>query len=96
MKRALIVVDVQNDFCEGGSLAVPGGAEVAYKIGELRFRGLRSDAEKALGENFNVREFHDKLLLSGALPLDVVSTRIHAWIAEKAPTKVTSSSALAP
>src|SRR3954471_19477871 len=35
MKRALIVVDVQNDFCEGGSLAVPGGAEVAFKIGTL-------------------------------------------------------------
>jgi nicotinamidase/pyrazinamidase len=35
MNRALIVVDVQNDFCEGGSLAVPGGAEVAYRIGEL-------------------------------------------------------------
>jgi nicotinamidase/pyrazinamidase len=35
MKRALIVVDVQNDFCEGGSLAVNGGAEVAFRIGEL-------------------------------------------------------------
>ena len=35
MKRALIVVDVQNDFCEGGSLAVDGGAEVAFRISEL-------------------------------------------------------------
>ena len=35
MKRALIVVDVQNDFCEGGSLPVDGGAEVAHKIGTL-------------------------------------------------------------
>jgi nicotinamidase/pyrazinamidase len=35
MKRALIVCDVQNDFCEGGSLAVRGGAEVAYRIGTL-------------------------------------------------------------
>ena len=35
MKRALIVVDVQNDFCEGGSLAVNGGAEVAFRIGDL-------------------------------------------------------------
>ncbi len=35
MKRALIVVDVQNDFCEGGSMPVPGGAEVAYRIAEL-------------------------------------------------------------
>ena len=35
MKRALIVVDVQNDFCEGGSLAVHGGAAVAHRISEL-------------------------------------------------------------
>ena len=35
MSRALIVVDVQNDFCEGGSLAVAGGAEVAHRISEL-------------------------------------------------------------
>src|SRR3712207_1363422 len=35
MSRALIVVDVQNDFCEGGSLAVSGGAEVAHRIGAL-------------------------------------------------------------
>jgi nicotinamidase/pyrazinamidase len=35
MTRALIVVDVQNDFCEGGSLAVPGGADLAFRIGEL-------------------------------------------------------------
>ena len=35
MKRALVVVDVQNDFCEGGSLAVPGGAEVAFGISAL-------------------------------------------------------------
>ncbi|TDW69588.1 nicotinamidase [Kribbella pratensis] len=35
MARALIVVDVQNDFCEGGSLAVAGGADVAFRIGEL-------------------------------------------------------------
>ena len=35
MARALIVVDVQNDFCEGGSLPVAGGAEVAYLIGQL-------------------------------------------------------------
>jgi nicotinamidase/pyrazinamidase len=35
VSKALIVVDVQNDFCEGGSLAVAGGAEVAFRIGEL-------------------------------------------------------------
>jgi nicotinamidase/pyrazinamidase len=43
MKRALIVVDVQNDFCEGGSLAVPGGAEVAHRISELLHHWTRQD-----------------------------------------------------
>jgi nicotinamidase/pyrazinamidase len=41
VKRALIVVDVQNDFCEGGSLGVEGGAEVAFRIGELLHRWTR-------------------------------------------------------
>ncbi|MCW2849454.1 MAG: isochorismatase family protein [Marmoricola sp.] len=43
MPRALIVVDVQNDFCEGGSLAVDGGAEVAFRISELLHHWSRQD-----------------------------------------------------
>jgi nicotinamidase/pyrazinamidase len=43
MKRALIVVDVQNDFCEGGSLAVPGGAEAAFRIGALLHHWTEQD-----------------------------------------------------
>jgi nicotinamidase/pyrazinamidase len=43
MKRALLVCDVQNDFCEGGSLAVAGGAEVAYRIGALLHRWTDKD-----------------------------------------------------
>jgi len=43
MKRALIVVDVQNDFCEGGSLPVAGGAAAAYKISELLHHWSRQD-----------------------------------------------------
>ncbi len=43
LTRALIVVDVQNDFCEGGSLAVPGGARVASDIGELLHHWSRRD-----------------------------------------------------
>ena len=44
MTRALIVVDVQNDFCEGGSLGVAGGSEVALRIGELLHRWSQADA----------------------------------------------------
>ncbi|HEU5044673.1 MAG TPA: isochorismatase family protein [Nocardioidaceae bacterium] len=43
MRRALIVVDVQNDFCEGGSLAVHGGAEAAFRIGELLHHWTQQD-----------------------------------------------------
>lgn len=46
MSRALVVVDVQNDFCEGGSLGVAGGAEVALRIGELLHRWAESEPEE--------------------------------------------------
>ena len=46
MARALIVVDVQNDFCEGGSLAVSGGADVAFRIGELLHKWHEAEPEQ--------------------------------------------------
>jgi nicotinamidase/pyrazinamidase len=45
MSRALIVVDVQNDFCEGGSLAATGGADVAFRIGRLLHQWQEADPE---------------------------------------------------
>ncbi len=45
MTKALIVVDVQNDFCEGGSLAVKGGAEVAFSIGAMLRQWQQADEE---------------------------------------------------
>jgi uncharacterized protein (DUF885 family) len=60
------------------------GQALAYKIGQLRFRELRTEAERRLGSRFDVREFHDLLLREGALPLSLVSARVAAWVARAA------------
>jgi len=54
---------------------------LAYKVGQLKLLELRDRARKALGPKFDIRAFHDQVLDSGALPLDVLDTRIDAWIA---------------
>ena len=56
------------------------GQALAYKVGELTFRRLRAEAEAALGDDFDLRAFHDHLLSAGALPMDIVETRMRAWI----------------
>ena len=61
-------------------IAWPGQA-TAYKIGQLKILELRDRAQKSLGEKFDLRAFHDQILDAGALPLDLLSERIDAWIA---------------
>jgi prolyl oligopeptidase len=63
-------------------IAWPGQA-LAYKVGQLKIRSLRADAERRLGDKFDIRAFHDHLLGAGALPLDILQQRMDAWLASQ-------------
>ena len=59
------------------------GQALAYKIGQLKMLELRRKAESALGDDFDVRAFHDEMLGGGALPMEVLETRMNRWLAEQ-------------
>ncbi len=56
------------------------GQALAYKIGELKIKEIRAQAEKELGERFDIRSFHDELLGAGGLPLSILEQRMNAWM----------------
>jgi uncharacterized protein (DUF885 family) len=61
-------------------VAMPGQA-LGYKVGDLRLQQARKRAEKALGPNFDIRSFHEQVLMTGALPLEVLDAKIDRWVA---------------
>ena len=58
------------------------GQALAYKIGELKIRELRAKAEQQLGENFDIRQFHNRLLSQGTVTLPILELIIDDWILE--------------
>ncbi|WP_448579364.1 DUF885 domain-containing protein [Thermaurantiacus sp.] len=65
-------------------IAMPGQA-LAYKVGDIRIQKARKRAEKALGPRFDIRAFHEQVLMTGALPLEVLDAKIDRWIAAGGP-----------
>ena len=61
-------------------IVMPGQA-TSYKVGMIRIQQLRAEAERALGDDFDIRAFHDAVLGGGALPLSLLERRVRDWIA---------------
>ena len=59
------------------------GQALSYKIGEMKIMELRRMAEKKLGQDFDIRQFHDIILNSGAVPLDILQENVRNWLATK-------------
>jgi prolyl oligopeptidase len=59
------------------------GQALAYKLGQLKIRELRTEAERKLGAKFDVRKFHDAVLESGAIPLNVLESHMARWLDEQ-------------
>ncbi|HXS12941.1 MAG TPA: DUF885 domain-containing protein [Acidobacteriaceae bacterium] len=71
-------------------IAWPGQA-LAYKMGQLTIRKLRSEAKAQLGTQFDIRAFHDEILNGGAMPLDLLQERVERWIKTQLPQNASAA-----
>jgi uncharacterized protein (DUF885 family) len=60
-------------------MAIPGQA-LAYKVGQLKIREIRDNAEARLGDRFDVRSFHTEVLKDGAVPLSMLEAKVNRWV----------------
>jgi uncharacterized protein (DUF885 family) len=60
-------------------VALPGDA-LACKMGELKIQALRYRAQQVLGTRFDIREFHSEILKDGAMPLDILESKMKFWM----------------
>jgi prolyl oligopeptidase len=70
-------LDIENEVDR--YIAWPGQA-LAYKIGQLKILELREKSEKALGDDFDIKDFHHEVLKRGSLPLSMLEAYINQWI----------------
>lgn len=60
-------------------MILPGQA-LSYKVGEIKIKQLRQRAEDALGDRFDIRDFHDVVIRNGSVPLEVLENEVNAWL----------------
>jgi uncharacterized protein (DUF885 family) len=71
-------------------IAWPGQA-LAYKMGQLTILKLRTEAKAQLGNQFDIKAFHDEILNGGAMPLDLLQERVERWIKTQLPQNASAA-----